>query len=129
MRAPLIFSRSIFLILIVLVIAACSADKIESISVPTDREFVEKGRALVRGMAACGFCHGASADPASALQGGRTITDIYGAVVVPNITPARSGIGAWTARRPSSPTPCRTRCREKWRRWSTSPISLNRPPA
>lgn len=76
--------------------SGCSVEKVEKLAPPLKREYVDRGRSLVKGLASCGFCHGEVADPSSPLIGGRSMVDIYGEVMVPNITPARSGLGEWT---------------------------------
>lgn len=58
-------------------------------------EIIARGRDLVKGLAACGFCHGETSSPNSLLAGGRTIHDEYGAVQASNLTPSHSGIGEW----------------------------------
>lgn len=63
--------------------------------IPPDGAQAERGRSLVRGLAACGFCHGEQASPSSLLLGGRPYYDRYGDVNAPNLTSADSGIGAW----------------------------------
>lgn len=75
----------------------CAADPVDVIGIPTDQASVRRGQVLVTGFAACGTCHGIDAEPHAALSGGRTVYDLYGAVLAPNITPAKSGIGAWNA--------------------------------
>ncbi|MBN8548764.1 MAG: cytochrome c [Deltaproteobacteria bacterium] len=58
-------------------------------------EVIARGRELVKGLAACGVCHGETPNPSSILAGGRIITDEYGEVQATNITPSASGIGNW----------------------------------
>ena len=62
------------------------------------RRLYARGRYLVKSLAACGTCHGATlTDPNSALSGGRVMTDEYGEVVAANITSDIStGIGGWS---------------------------------
>lgn len=79
------------------VLCACSSEKIEHISTPTDINFVDAGRGLVQGVAACGYCHGALPDPAAALSGGQRFRDLYGETEVPNITPGRDGLKEWSS--------------------------------
>lgn len=60
-----------------------------------------EGKYLVDSVAGCGQCHSAPKParpvPGVALSGGRTITDSYGTIVVPNITPdIATGIGSWS---------------------------------
>lgn len=54
-----------------------------------------RGRGLVEGFAACGFCHAPRGLPATSLSGGRVLRDSYGSVRPGNITVADSGIGKW----------------------------------
>ena len=58
-------------------------------------EVVARGRELVKGLAACGICHGETPSPSSILAGGRIIHDEYGEVQATNLTPSASGIGNW----------------------------------
>ncbi|MCO6432016.1 MAG: hypothetical protein J5J00_14245 [Deltaproteobacteria bacterium] len=61
-------------------------------SEPAPVLYIERGRELAQGLAACGFCHGQTADAQSPLSGGRIQHDAYGEVAAPNITPHSSGI-------------------------------------
>lgn len=85
------------LILTVALVAlcACSTEKIDHVAIPKGVDFVEPGRVLVQGLAACGYCHGALPNPEAALTGGQRFVDVYGETEVPNITPGRDGIGEW----------------------------------
>ncbi len=56
----------------------------------------ERGRELVNGLAACGFCHGSKPEPFAVLSGGQVIQDRYGDVVAPNLTQAASGLREWS---------------------------------
>ncbi|NMC62557.1 MAG: cytochrome c, partial [SAR324 cluster bacterium] len=58
--------------------------------------YSKRGETLVKGLAACGVCHGQISDPESPLIGGRVVEDIYGEVTAPNITPGKTGLGDWT---------------------------------
>lgn len=73
----------------------CATEKFEHITAPTGIEFVEGGKALVQGLAACGACHGARSSPDAPLSGGLPYEDIYGERTVPNITPSRDALGSW----------------------------------
>lgn len=85
------------LFLFCIVAFGCSRDVIlDSVRVPEDAASLARGRALVKGLAACGFCHGENATPDSVLIGGRNSFDVYGEVIAPNITPDKSGIGDWS---------------------------------
>lgn len=57
-----------------------------------------RGDYLVKGLAACGVCHGQDyANPDSPLSGGRAMHDRFGSVSAANITPDKeTGIGAWS---------------------------------
>ena len=61
---------------------------------PGSQDIVE-GRQLVQGVAACGFCHGVTADPGSPLSGGRAFVDSFGEVQASNITPSNTGLAGW----------------------------------
>lgn len=89
---------SIVLALLVFItfgLISCRRDVIEPPIVPVGEPWVARGRNLVHGLAACGYCHGADSKPGAALSGGRVMVDSYGEVRVANITPADSGIGSW----------------------------------
>lgn len=79
-------------------LCACTArDAVVGRSFPSDPSEVQRGMQLVKGLAACGFCHGESPRPDAILSGGGQWFDQYGAVYASNITPARTGIGDWSA--------------------------------
>jgi len=75
----------------------CSSPPRENLGDPQGAEYVARGRMLVRGLAACGFCHGQTADPASVLVGGRTVYDRHGEAAAPNLTPHADGLAGWSA--------------------------------
>ena len=54
-----------------------------------------RGRELVEGFAACGFCHSMEATPGQSLGGGRLFRDSYGLIRPGNITVDETGIGNW----------------------------------
>ena len=56
-----------------------------------------RGAELVRGLAACGFCHGEQARPDALLLGGRAAFDRYGEVLAANLTSSASGLAGWTS--------------------------------
>ena len=89
--------RTILLSSLLFFIAACSADYSDPIMEPSDPAAIGRGRELVRGLAACGYCHGERNDPAALLSGGRYFYDQYGDVAAPNITPDRTGLQGWSA--------------------------------
>lgn len=59
---------------------------------------LQRGRDLVEGFAACGFCHSLDGQPQRPLSGGRVFQDAYGAIQPGNITIDKSGIGEWGLR-------------------------------
>ena len=87
----------ILVLVLVLGLCACSHPAPEPPSQPVSSEYIQRGRALVTGLAACGFCHGQATDPAAPLSGGRILIDRFGEVRAPNLTPAASGLADWTA--------------------------------
>ena len=75
----------------------CTAEQPEPVWLPTRSEDMERGKELVTGLAACGFCHGTSNSPQAALAGGQVSEDRYGSVMAANITPDNeTGIGLWS---------------------------------
>lgn len=76
----------------------CSSTVNDPIGLPAEGGETERGRSLVKGLAACGACHGERKAPEALLSGGLPVFDKYGEVRAPNITPARSGLGEWTPR-------------------------------
>jgi mono/diheme cytochrome c family protein len=78
------------------VVAGCSVPDPDLVTHVVDPSAVMRGKELAQGLAACGFCHGQSADAQSPLSGGRVVYDKYGEVASPNITGSASGVGAWT---------------------------------
>lgn len=83
---------------LVLVISACSAPPPEPLtSFISGQDATGRGAELVRGLAACGFCHGETNQPGAVLIGGRSSYDRYGEVLAANLTPAQSGLAGWTS--------------------------------
>jgi len=81
---------------LVLLLGGCSDDRAKPKPfIPPSESMVLRGRELVNGLGACGYCHGVTADPAAALSGGRSRFDSFGEVKAANLTPARSGLGDW----------------------------------
>jgi len=78
--------------------AGCSSTVNDPLGLPTEGGEVERGRSLVKGLAACGSCHGERKTPEALLSGGSPVFDRYGEVHASNITPAQSGLGEWTPR-------------------------------
>ena len=76
-------------------LCGCSSEPRERLGDPVGEQYIGRGRSLARGLAACGFCHGQSPDPASLLVGGRACYDKYGEVKAANLTADSSGIGSW----------------------------------
>jgi hypothetical protein len=92
--------KKLYLLAVIVGLASlsCGSNKtLEGITAPTDRAAVMRGQSLVRGLAACGFCHGETADPRTPMSGGRPIYDAHGEVLAPNITPHQTGIADWSA--------------------------------
>jgi cytochrome c553 len=81
---------------------ACSTIENDPIELPTDSGLIEHGKILVKGLAACGFCHGDSnafnsEEPNSVLSGGKMLYDRYGEIQAPNLTSSDTGLGGWEA--------------------------------
>jgi mono/diheme cytochrome c family protein len=74
----------------------CSTTLDERVGLVNDPALWVRGKSLVNGFAACGFCHGLRREVLAPLSGGQNYYDRYGSVRVPNITPAKSGIAGWT---------------------------------
>jgi hypothetical protein len=55
---------------------------------PSFPVYTPRGSTLVKGVAACGRCHGSEPTPRSVLTGGQELYDIYGSVIAPNLTRA-----------------------------------------
>jgi cytochrome c553 len=86
----------IHLFLFSILVVACQRVPVESRVVPSQSEWVERGGSIVRGLAACGFCHGeADRRPDAVLIGGQKLSDRYGEVIAPNLTPHRHGLKDW----------------------------------
>lgn len=88
--------RLIVLLGILVNLASCFRDADLPVPHGVDKEQLLWGQELVRGLAACGACHGMSSNPDAPLSGGQTMIDRYGEVAAPNITPSTDGIGGWT---------------------------------
>ena len=87
--------RAIILVLS-LCLAACSSDPgFQALNLPTSGETLARGRSLFHGLAACGFCHGATSSPDALPSGGRPFYDTYGEALASNITPSKSGVAGW----------------------------------
>jgi hypothetical protein len=76
----------------------CSVEVDQDVPIPNTLNAYNKGKELVDGLAACGFCHGGTSRSSEALlSGGLIFKDKYGEVAAPNITPSRkNGIGKWS---------------------------------
>lgn len=81
----------------VILLPACSTEKIEHVANPSGVSFVDAGSVLVRGLGSCGYCHGTEPKPGAPLSGGQIYRDLYGEREVPNITASAEGIGPWSA--------------------------------
>ena len=57
---------------------------------------LKRGKEVVEGVAACGFCHGEVASPNALLSGGQELEDRYGSVIAPNLTPDETGLRGWS---------------------------------
>lgn len=88
--------RKVLLIISISFISACSTPPPEPISQPLDEHYIVRGRELVVGLAACGYCHGKTSSPMAPLSGGRLQSDLYGELAAPNLTSANSGLKAWS---------------------------------
>jgi cytochrome c553 len=87
---------AVFTALLASSLFSCAETPPDPVSEPPPSLYVEQGKTLVKGLAACGFCHGASNNPEADLSGGQLLYDSYGAVTVPNITPSEGAIGNWS---------------------------------
>ena len=76
----------------------CSSERVVPIGDPAGNAYLSRGRELVQGVAACGFCHGSASEPEAPLAGGLMQVDRYGEVPSANITVAASGIRDWSTR-------------------------------
>jgi hypothetical protein len=76
-------------------LTACSdRPALQEIIAPVDTASIERGKALVTGLAACGSCH--SHDAGKTLNGGTLWSSTGEALHAPNLTPAADGgIAAW----------------------------------
>ena len=90
-------NRLLILSISVLLLACYSDDIIPIEKAPQNPAMVAHGEYLVKGLAACGYCHGQNPGPDSVLEGGRTQGDVYGEVDAANLTPSKSGIGEWSS--------------------------------
>ena len=90
--------RSLLIISLILALICCAPPpSLEGLATPIDTVSLARGRELVHGLAACGSCHGELSEPNSPLIGGREVFDEDGvSYKAPNITPALSGLKAWT---------------------------------
>ena len=88
--------RLILTCIVLFFCAGCSAPEMELHSLPKDPKARERGGELVRGLAACGFCHGERPTAESVLSGGRPQYDKYGEVLAPGITFSNGHLGDWS---------------------------------
>ncbi len=84
------------LVLVETLLCCTPTPSLEGLGVPYDATAVLRGQSLVRGLAACGFCHGGKSDPSVPLSGGRVVYDTFGEVRAPNLTSSKDGIADWT---------------------------------
>lgn len=93
------YTFSVLVVLVSQVMLGCSGEmpvlpgRNEAIEMQASRE---RGKVLVEGLAACGFCHGSDPSPAAPLSGGQEFEDAFGTTVASNITPHRSALGEWS---------------------------------
>lgn len=88
---------NLVLVLTLILVGGCTPPPPEPIAQPIEEQYIVRGRELVVGLAACGYCHGIQSSPASPLAGGRIQSDLYGEVSAPNLTSAKSGLKSWSA--------------------------------
>lgn len=97
MKRPNPFATKLLACAIV-VLSGCSAPAPEPLAdFIAGQDAAGRGAELVRGLAACGFCHGEKPKPNALLIGGRAVNDRYGEVLAANLTPAQSGLAGWTS--------------------------------
>jgi len=89
--------KKLITIVAILLAIGCTKAVQDILPRPTDDNTVDKGRYLVQGLAACGYCHGDKRSPRSVLSGGQEREDVFGRVNVPNLTPDETGIKGWSA--------------------------------
>lgn len=92
------FRLSLLALLTNVTLTSCSVPPEDPISLALDQPSIERGRYLVKGLAACGFCHGERPTPDALLVGGRVFHDRYGPVQAANLTPAPTGLKDWSWR-------------------------------
>ena len=80
----------------VLALVACSSDDLPPPPLPGDATSITRGQQIAEALGACGSCHSMNGKPGQPLSGGRLMSDAFGDVNAPNITVAKSGIGAWS---------------------------------
>ncbi len=73
----------------------CYSVTVQHLGNPVGPAYTKRGKELVEGLAACGFCHGAKASPDSRLSGGQELSDRYGTIIAPNLTPGTGGLRGW----------------------------------
>ncbi len=88
--------KKLLLCLISLAILGCSEEKPPVLRQVEGEMYSKRGEMLVKGLAACGYCHGQTSSPEAPLTGGRAVIDRYGEVNAPNITASKTGIAGWT---------------------------------
>jgi cytochrome c553 len=93
-----LIAKRLIAIFLVFLLAACWNLRPEKIGVSDQLDFVERGKELVNGLAACGSCHGLSAIPGSPLAGGRAQKDRYGLASAANLTPDKAGMVKYDTR-------------------------------
>lgn len=89
--------KKLLSIILASLLFGCSVSERLPVGEPSGGKYEARGRELVEGLAACGFCHGAKPSPGSPLIGGQLFRDKYGDVTAPNLTPAQSDTAAYGA--------------------------------
>ena len=82
----------LFVLLIAVCFMACFSVVPLHMGEPQGPAVVARGKEIVEGVAACGFCHGETPSPDSILSGGQELEDRYGSVTAPNLTSHESGL-------------------------------------
>jgi hypothetical protein len=89
--------RRLFVRISLATVTACSAPPPDPVVVPRTAEWAHRGKELVEGLAACGFCHGEERTPSAVLAGGLSfIFDSEEKLPAPNITSSTTGVGSWS---------------------------------
>lgn len=91
-------SHSKFIFIIVsCILFACTTAQLVQPAIEETPAKLARGRELVMGLSACGYCHGSTRAPDAQLSGGREFSDKFGSVQAPNLTPDDTGLSDWKA--------------------------------